>query len=737
MQKLRKWLSFGKSKSVLKEWIISYLIVLVIPVIALILNYVNNVTIIKQEIKHANEAIMDNAVRQMDSHIAQMNLLYNDILLSDEFSLLSKRQTLNREFYNSASELKEQLRLFSLNQYQKLSCLVYFDKSDYILDMEGGAESNSFYYGKGVWISKLPAYEEWMEIVGGSYQRKFYVDAFPTERMDKEYLIYANTVSWKGTVGSNVMIGVPISLLEAYTVDLDEKAILLILHRDEPLLALSRKGMITLTEDLKGLAVRFQDDEAAFEDREYIGMKKKSGNVDFAYALLIPTERFWKKSQVIRDVLCISLCLSLLVGFLCVSCLIRHNFKPIHKLMHIMGRNESHENEFTQMELAYLNVRGENRKNYLLALLKGRMTAQLTYNEYMEELRGETDGKQLLLACFEVPLSDAEQLKYEEILFFSINNIFEELFAQDIYHCVEDGQYLWYLFLVSPDNVPQWKQSCLERLGYLYDFMLDKFGVELGVAVSGWEHEITMIKFQYQDILDVLEYQDIVGNTGIMDTEVQESDYASGSMDIRRKAIRKAMECMDYDQVAELSRDLFAERNPLLVIQGQIFNIFQDTLSLFEHMNMENKKRKQNLIFLERMLKAADRTELEALFDEWIRWVCVDEKDSLSRQHALVKQIQDYVACHYEENGLNVNSIADAFELHPKYISSIFRNETGQRILDYISQVRIEKAKLLLSEGTYSVESVAKQVGYSCDKTFRRAFVKIVGEAPGKYIPYE
>ena len=69
-----------------------------------------------------------------------------------------------------------------------------------------------------------------------------------------------------------------------------------------------------------------------------------------------------------------------------------------------------------------------------------------------------------------------------------------------------------------------------------------------------------------------------------------------------------------------------------------------------------------------------------------------------------------------------------------KYISKIFKEETGDGILDYINILRIRKAQEILLTRSISVEEVSAMVGYASTRTFRRSFTKIVGMTPSGYL---
>ena len=58
---------------------------------------------------------------------------------------------------------------------------------------------------------------------------------------------------------------------------------------------------------------------------------------------------------------------------------------------------------------------------------------------------------------------------------------------------------------------------------------------------------------------------------------------------------------------------------------------------------------------------------------------------------------------------------------------------TGEGLLDYINNVRINHSLALFADSSLSVEDISAMVGYSTSKTFIRTFKKIMGITPAKY----
>ena len=99
----------------------------------------------------------------------------------------------------------------------------------------------------------------------------------------------------------------------------------------------------------------------------------------------------------------------------------------------------------------------------------------------------------------------------------------------------------------------------------------------------------------------------------------------------------------------------------------------------------------------------------------------------------LSDRVREYVGMNYKNVNVNVNMLGDQFGITPSYLSKIFKKETGERLLDYISGVRIEAAKHLLSNTTKSVADISTRVGYIDSNAFILAFKKNMGITPGQY----
>lgn len=109
----------------------------------------------------------------------------------------------------------------------------------------------------------------------------------------------------------------------------------------------------------------------------------------------------------------------------------------------------------------------------------------------------------------------------------------------------------------------------------------------------------------------------------------------------------------------------------------------------------------------------------------------VNRLDSNDLKNPIESAIQ-FIQSNYGEP-LSLKGISDQVYLSPSYFSKLFKEETGMTFVEYLSFVRVQKAKGMLRLSSLPIDIIAHNTGFSNQSYFSTTFKKIVGKTPSEY----
>lgn len=132
---------------------------------------------------------------------------------------------------------------------------------------------------------------------------------------------------------------------------------------------------------------------------------------------------------------------------------------------------------------------------------------------------------------------------------------------------------------------------------------------------------------------------------------------------------------------------------------------------------------------LEKAIRNAKSRKKSILKEEKIRKL----NEGVQSAEKNVEKVKTYIETHFKEE-LTRESLASEVFMNPDYLSKLFKKNTGSSLMDYVTKVRIERAKELLERTVLTISEIAIETGYSNTAYFTKMFKKYTnGVTPREY----
>ena len=178
-----------------------------------------------------------------------------------------------------------------------------------------------------------------------------------------------------------------------------------------------------------------------------------------------------------------------------------------------------------------------------------------------------------------------------------------------------------------------------------------------------------------------------------------------------RAAMAQLEAARDFDLLADALASMRASLEGLLRSHGrEVGEDCRDVFAIGKHPTFQIQRDEIEYYLLGCMEGLADTRPMSQLIQEAVR----------------------YIRHHYAED-LSVADIAEHIGMSQSWLTKRFRQECGENILSYLLGVRVERAKVLLTETDMLVQEVACAVGFDASRYFSSVFGRAVGMTPKAY----
>lgn len=204
----------------------------------------------------------------------------------------------------------------------------------------------------------------------------------------------------------------------------------------------------------------------------------------------------------------------------------------------------------------------------------------------------------------------------------------------------------------------------------------------------------------------------------------------------QKRRFQEAAECLNTEQYAEGLEDSYRAVMSMQPLWGQMLeDWFRQILTAVRYGLQQDGSADEQ--FYQRMedglWQCTNAQELLRLLQDGVSGELNRLRRERSQREARpITDAKHFIQQHYQES-LRLEDVSNAVGFNATYFSAMFKKETGQNFMDYLTELRMNKAKELLCGDECSVQDVAEQVGYRDLKYFSRLFKKTTGISPSDY----
>lgn len=128
--------------------------------------------------------------------------------------------------------------------------------------------------------------------------------------------------------------------------------------------------------------------------------------------------------------------------------------------------------------------------------------------------------------------------------------------------------------------------------------------------------------------------------------------------------------------------------------------------------------------------------DIELYCYNYYRSTLDSKKCTISHSTKTILKVKEYLDENYTCENISLEFLSNKFYINSCHLSSTFKKVTGERLIEYITKKRIEKAKYLLKKDNIKMIEICEKIGYKDYYYFSKIFKKHVGISPTKYKYY-
>lgn len=415
------------------------------------------------------------------------------------------------------------------------------------------------------------------------------------------------------------------------------------------------------------------------------------------------------------------------------------------RVKNLFDEKKKNQRDMKKIRSAYVSNLPTLRGRYLHHLLNGTADySRLT--EKQEELQLCLEAE-----CYNTAIVEGDTLEpftsrysnvKDDLALFAIFNITAEIITDQacgvVFQAMDDRT----VILFMGENREVLKKKIDTVLPMIKKAIAEFLQIPVTIAVGKSVSCLEELPDSYAKTKSALEYKFMLGGNQMIAAEEYEEirnsakhidifEWASRIATAIRTSKREKIKELVSQFINQIKQSYVNKNRSFVYVQNLVLSVI-NLLEVAEEMEEEIYGNERN--FVHEIYSCENLDEVTRRMTEiflFVSEILSEQRDSYCKRQAM--QALEYIEKHYADSSVTLNSVCTALAMSTSYFSSVFKNQTGETFIEALTKKRMEKAKILLEQGSLKTYEIAEAVGYSDAHYFSVAFKKTVGKTPTEY----
>ena len=495
--------------------------------------------------------------------------------------------------------------------------------------------------------------------------------------------------------------------------------------------------------------------EERVNGKEYVLLREISANSGFTIVTITRKDIFYQHENKFMSWYICLVAVLFLCGVILSLLLSKNTYRPIRNLLEkVAGEDqgvyadENGKNEFEILDSRWADIRSKNEE---LSILVNRQRPMVVASCLRKILKGAFKSEEEMEAAMKsaaihlsypysfvilLPISADEELNQEKnvkILSVLTSGLHPSLHVYGL-DMLKDSSIVAIVNCREKTAGPEQKDIRLLVGNHLLEKLKVSYGIEASLYIGRIYEKWKDISRSFIEASAIADDYKNIGKQRIYLFE----EIAVEEQDVSYPILEQAVYIQSLKQANETAAlkaldNMIQEIEPLksfVITQCLCFDIINITIRTLDQMKGFQLKD----VDLKRICAFNSLQDFRDKASELVSAICIQFSEFRDHKSTELKTgILNYVNSHFMESGMGLDAVADEFGISANYLSRFFKQETGCTFMQYITMIRMDRAKELLVNSNMQIKDVVAEVGYIDVANFVRKFKNYEGMTPGQY----